>query len=237
MKRLLTVIIATTLVGMTAVSVDASLVTIGTATYGATSYNLIYDDTPGLIWLDYSNPGDSWQNQVNWVADLTGALTYNIKTGYSVTWGSTNWRLPDIKLATENYIYGYNGTTSGGFNITSGEMGHLNYTELGNSGYVSTNGIYPQTGWGLTNKSYFANLQPYYYWSSLEYTPNTNLAWYFNFSDGDQGAFSKNNPLYAMAVRPGNFTPVPEPGTIMLMSSGMLGLAFWRKRRGKFSKN
>src|SRR3989304_8626967 len=95
MKRLLSVLFASAAIGLVAVPADAILTNIGTATYGGGSYNLIHDDDIGLIWLDYSNAPNTWQNQVNWAAGLNGVgvLTYNINPGVTVTWGG-NWRLP-----------------------------------------------------------------------------------------------------------------------------------------------
>ena len=71
----------------------ATLTTIGQAQYGVQNYNLIWDnDSPfgSIVWLDYTNSGNTWQNQVNWAAGLNsgGVLTYNIDPGYSVTWSS-----------------------------------------------------------------------------------------------------------------------------------------------------
>ena len=91
---------------------------------------LIYDSDLNITWYDYSKSWDTWQNQVNWAS------------GLSVTFGSntyTDWRLPSTVDGTYAGC-GCNGTTTAGYNITSSEMGHLFYTELGNTGYYDTSG-------------------------------------------------------------------------------------------------
>jgi len=59
--------------------------------------------------------------------------------------------------------YGVDGTTTAGYNITSSEMGHLYYTELGNDGYFDTSGnttgCSESSPYCLTNTGDFQNLQ------------------------------------------------------------------------------
>lgn len=235
MKRLFSLLAASALIGLsTTLPADATLTTIGTATYGAGTYDLIYDDTPGLIWLDYSNPASTWDNQMLWVSGLNGpaVLTYDINPGVTVTWGG-DWRLPDTNPVSPFYFYGFDGTTSGGYNITSSEMGHLFYTELGNLGYYDASGTY-QPGWGLVNAGPFDNLQPGSYWSGTEYALQTSGAWYSDFRYGYQQWVHEDTTFYALAVRPGDVAAasVPEPGTMMLMGSAIAGFAAFRKRLG-----
>ena len=52
---------------------NATLTTIGTATYGGQDYILIYEADQHLVWLDYTknpDPTDNWQNMANWVSGL-----------------------------------------------------------------------------------------------------------------------------------------------------------------------
>lgn len=88
-KTLTTLSTGLVLIGMTGTA-HASLATIGTASYEGSSYNLIWDnDNNGksLVWLDYSNPVATWDNQMAWAAGMntTGVLTYAINPGYTVT--------------------------------------------------------------------------------------------------------------------------------------------------------
>jgi len=127
----------------------ADLTVIGTASYQGSTFNLIYDNNgPNgpITWLDYSSPGNTWQNHVNWASGLGSNLTVALSPCYmsTIDW-TTDWRLPTT--VDGPYVFGYNGTTTAGYNITTSEMGHLYYTALGNKGYYDTNGNGPQPGW------------------------------------------------------------------------------------------
>lgn len=222
---------------------EASLTTIGTATYGGSEYNLIYDDDnngQGLVWLDYSHKGATspgWQNQVAWTASLNdpGVITYNLSVPMNWT---GEWRLP----ATVDglHVYGYEGDPDGdgvytytaGYNLANSEMGHLYYTELGNLGYRATDGTSPQPGWGLGNTGDFDNLIAFWYWSGTEYAATPGYAWALDLDYGIQDKYDEGN-AYGLAVRPGQ--PVPVPGAVWLFGSGLIGLAsvkrLWKGNR------
>ncbi len=156
---------------------EAALQNLGVDSLGN---RLIYDTALDVTWYDYTKSHDTWQNQIAWAE------------GLSVTFGGTtfdNWRLPTTVDGIVNE-QGYDGTTPGGFNITSSEMGHLYYTELGNAGYYDTSGnptgcSHINPPYCLTNTGVFQNLQADYYWSGTEYTADTHFnAWYFNTKTG-----------------------------------------------------
>ncbi len=156
MKRIFILAVIMAMVMGFSVQADAALFNRGTDTLG---YRLIYDDVLGITWYDYTKSYDAWQNQVNWA----GALDVDFGgTHY------TDWRLPST--VDGQYVWGYDGTTTAGYNITTSEMGHLFYVGLGNKGYYDTSGVYVGDGnWGLLNTGDFQNLQPDYYWSGAEY--------------------------------------------------------------------
>ncbi|MDP3297466.1 MAG: PEP-CTERM sorting domain-containing protein [Thermodesulfovibrionia bacterium] len=219
MKRIFILAVIMAMVLGFSLQAHATLILKGTDTLGN---RLIYDNDFNITWYDYTKSYDTWQNQMNWADALDvdfGGTHY------------TDWRLPSTVDGPG--VWGYDGTTTAGYNITSSEMGHLYYTELGNKGYYATDGTNPQSGWGLTNTGDFQNLQPNYYWSGTEYSADTSGAWDFNTDGGGQDSNYKGYSHYAIAVRPGDvFTPVPEPGTLLLLGSGLAGLATWRKRKG-----
>ena len=230
MKRthiLLVVLIAVVLFSGTA---QASLSTIGTATYNGQDYSLIYASDQHLVWLDYTRVVDTWSNQVSWAAGLNTAevLTYNLNPGISVTWSGA-WRLP--ATVDGPWVWGYDGTTTAGYNIRTSEMGHLFYTELGNKGYHDVNRN-PQSGWGLVNKAPFANLQPSYYWSGTDYAGDPTGAWFFNFLLGSQDS-AVTGSFYALAVRSGDVGAVPIPGALLLFVPGLAGIVALKRRMGR----
>lgn len=209
---------------------QAALTTIGTATYNGADYKLIWDDDNNgnsVVWLDYTNKYTIWVSQNTWAEGLDSSLTYHIYPAYSVAWDDNAWRLP--RTVDGPYVYGYDGTTTAGFNITSSEMGHLYYEELGNLGYYDTSGNV-QAGYGLINTGDFNNLFAPFYWSGTEYAESPSSAWCFIMGDGRQYIDGKGYTHYGLAIRSGQVSAVPIPGAIWFLGSGLAGLVGIRKR-------
>ena len=197
-----------------------------------------YDTVLGITWLADANANGAmtWDAANTWAAGLDFGP------------GIDNWRLPTmIDNGNDGCNYSNAGGTDCGYNVqtTSGsppypattvysEMASLFYDTLGNLAYYTPGtGTGPQAGWGLTNTGPFDALQSFYYWSGLEYAPNTGYAWVFYFGYGIQDSLSKSNNLYALAVHAGDVGAaiVPVPAAVWLFGSGLLALAGLGKQR------
>jgi len=225
MKRLLVFLCAMMLVFGYVRTVNAILIDRGGG--------LIYDSDQGITWLQDANYAQSsgywsWQalgylpsippGSMTWWDTMAWADGLEYYDSFrNVTW--TDWRLPNS----------YNQDGSGpdsGYNATGSEMGHLYYTELGNTAGSG----------GFTNGGPFSNIQPFIYWSGSEYNAEPIKAWAFSFSTGDQVKTSyKPMAIWAWAVRDGDVgaPPIPEPTTILLLGTGIIGLAYYRRKKSK----
>lgn len=113
--------------------------------------------------------------------------------------GNDNWRLP----STNEVCYGPDP-------CTTSEMGYLYWTK----------------GITASSPSPFFNVRPGAYWSETTFY---GIPWYFPFSDGSQGIDSQNPRFYAWAVADGKVSPVPEPGTLLLMGFGIAGVVVLKR--------
>jgi hypothetical protein len=199
MKKILFCLIAMLVMFVLETPVHAELINRGTDTLGN---RLIYDTDLNITWYDFTNANAHWQVQVDWADALSVDFGGNI---------FDDWRLPN--KVDDIYVFGYDGTTTGGYNITNSEMGHLFYTELGNKGGLATDGSnVPSSERGLLNTGDFQNLAFNVYWTGTEYAAATDRAWIFAFDFGDQNRFVASGAnCGGLAVRDGD---VVEPSII-----------------------
>lgn len=224
LKSIMTAMIFAT--GM-ANTVKAELIIDNAVSIDGASYNLIYDTTLDITWLDYTNDSDTWASQTSWAESLN--FTVN---GFTYC----DWRLPET--LDGEYLIGYDSTSTAGWNITSSEMGHLFYEELGNIARVGTSGTI-QEGSGLIQTGPFENLNNFHYWSETTYSFDslTLSSWRFSFIDGGQYIDNQGNSTpFGIAVHSGRLCgiqdtiPAPEPLTAVLLGSGLCILSLSRSR-------
>ena len=151
---------------------------------------LVYDTDLNITWTQSTTTLTNWYVANTWATTLTRG-------------GVSGWTLPSsLNFDGSGPIDNYNVTTS--------QMGHLFYTELGNIGVISpTGGPNWPTGWGITHKGLFPTLQWSIYWSSTEWGVSFPGEWDFNFAYGSQAMGSKDGKAYALAVHEGNITDFP----------------------------
>jgi PEP-CTERM motif len=101
--------IAMLLLAVAASTAHASLLKVGTADVlgEGTGYGLIYDSEQHLVWLDYTQGMDNFNNQMEW-ASYRMTLSNLTTPGYTVNWSDSLWRLPNrgTPAGTEmGYLY------------------------------------------------------------------------------------------------------------------------------------
>lgn len=195
---------------------NATLLHFGNATYNGSDYKLIYDDGQDLIWLDYTQDKDTWDNQMIWASGLNdpGVLVYDIFSGFSVAWTETDsWRLPSA----------LNDDGSGpdwGTGVTQSDLGYLFYVEMG---------LVPGATAADLNAGEFDNLVASWYWTNTMGT--SNWAMIFGMFNGGQGASSTDTTVRALAVRGGQVTQTPLPAAVWMMGAGIASLMLWTRRK------
>jgi len=217
---------------------------------------LIYDTVLNVTWLqdalyaqtDLNIPFPAqltWTDAKAWVAQLS-----YFDSVRNVTY--SDWRLPNIspldgiafRLGTST-----GGGTDDGYNIsapgtpyagsTASELAYMYFNNLGNVSLCSTAG-WASCGQPRTipfNAGPFANLLQAGFWfgsdAGLPYAPPD--AWAFDMGDlyGVQGGFNGDTRRTAWAVRDGDVTAVPEPGTGLMMGLALFAGLAQRGLRGR----
>ena len=187
------------------------------ATLYAPANGMIYDDVLQVYWLENANLADtntfgvsgiassglmSWDKANEWIAAMNNASYL----------GFNDWRLPTS--------LNQDGTgPCSGFTCNDSEMGHL---------YFVDNIKYPSSGNSSGN---FDNVDWHEYWTSTSSSTDSTKAWSFSFWTGLQSENFKTLTTFAVLPVRSASSPVPEPSTALLFSSGFAGLALLSRRR------
>jgi len=146
----------------------------------------LYDTDLNITWLRDANASATAGNTNDPDSQGYGGF---MNWGAANTWANTltvgafsGWRLPTTLQPDATCDVQYDagapfGIQSYGYSCTGSEMGHLWYTELGNTAGVL-----------MSNTGDFQNLQPFDYWFGTEYAPRTDIALAFYSDAGFQGA-------------------------------------------------
>jgi hypothetical protein len=199
----------------------------------------LYDRGNGLIYDDVLN--------ITWMQDANYAQTSGYAAANAVGYGTDNHILADGRMGWEAANTWADQLSYGGFddwrlpsagnapasgpNITTGELGHMFYNNLGNTAGSSILGnvsFTDATPGGGTES--FLNVQSDVYWYGEEYAPSDLNAWAFHTVDGYQNIITKNVTYHSWAVRAGDVSTVPVPAAAWLFGTALLGLVGVKRR-------
>lgn len=191
---------------------------------------VIYSDGPTnganlALYIDGPNPGGRYTESISdgFVATASGTAS-SLNFGVWVATGSTptavSWWL---------------GTTAFGSDISSGSTAQVSYTYLLTTGLGFD--VYDATVTGLSGNLTAGNA----YWLTLgngnDSFGDQEVAW--DISNGPATCMYTNvngggvcpYPGEAFTLNSGSNSPTPEPGSLMMLSTGVLGLAGFLRRR------
>ena len=179
---------------------------------------LIYDDVLDITWLQDANysqtSGFDADGRMGWNA----ANTWTSQLQYA---GYDGWRLASAGNPPASNL-----------NVTTGELGHMFYINLGNTAGSSilSNLSFSNAAFEDGTESFF-NVQPNTYWLAEELAGNTFFAWGFDTSLGDQNQNPKTNGYFSWAVHDGDIgaSPVPLPAAFWLFTSGLISLRLFKR--------
>ena len=179
---------------------------------------MIYDDTRNITWLQDANYAKtsgydadgkmSWSAARDWAANL-------IYKNYD------DWRLPSV-----------NDNPELGSDKSSGELGHMYYTNLGKNFFepLSVNPSFTDANDSSTK--HFSNVQADLYWYDEQHSELDTYSWIFYTNNGYQDYTPSINEGFSWAVRTGDVPQVvdapqvvPVPETMWLFGAALLGLA------------
>jgi hypothetical protein len=173
-----------------------------------------YDDVLNVTWLADANyaqtsghDGDgvmSWAEAQSWIVSLNAANHL----------GANDWRLPVTVQPDPSCSFQAPGVSSDR-GCTASEMGHL----------------YNVDGITAATPGPFTHVREAGYWSGTTFAPDASKAWVQDFYNGLQYGSQKTNPGPAWAVRTGDISAVPAPGTLSLLGTAAAAAGVRLRRR------
>ena len=191
---------------------------------------MIYDNTRNITWLSNMNHAQT-SGHTGVGVNANGTMNWDAATAWAsnlVYGGFSDWRLPTLNPIDATCTGGFGAGV--GYNCTGGELSGLFVTDLGNKANESVPNQVGDTAEQIANLALFSNVQVNVYSSGTEATSGT--AWIFQSGDGYQVNYFKDDPLFAVAVRPGDVAvAVPEPQTLALALLALGATVVARRKR------
>ncbi len=196
--------------------------------------DMIYDSSQNITWLADWNYAKTSGFDADGLMTWTAANNWANNLNYG---GYSDWRLPTVAQPDTTCSASF--TPPGGFptqylgsGCLGAEMGHLVTLDLGGKPGLGLLDPAGKTALEKANLALLKNVQIWDYWSGTSYLPQPISAWHFFTTSNQQSYGGKIISSYALAVRTGDVSAVPEPQAwaMWLLGFGVLIAARWRRQ-------
>ena len=208
---------------------------------------LLYDDVLDVTWLQDANYAKTSLYDDDGRMSFSEAKSWADQLVYHDSLRNvdySDWRLAKNLSIEPPFHFGwwyanYDTNPSGG---SHSELSYMYYVNLNLNGFYNTYGAW-QNNFGIFGNGTFygqkdvgivKNLQGDEYWIDYDWWRVDNDRWTFETNAGDH--MVRGGDFYAWAIRDGDVAattpaPIPEPATMLLMGTGLAGLAVAKRRK------